>query len=212
MVRSVCAARPIATVLALLNWAALLSQLWLSLPAGQAQGQPVLLTLTNFFSFFTILTNLFAAVILIWTALTPDGPRPGLRTSAAVYIAVVGLGYSLLLRHLWDPQGLQRIVDILLHDINPAAYILFWFIFFRKGATLSWRSAFLWLIWPLLYLLYSMIRGSMIGWYPYPFLDPRLVPFPRIISTIVGFMTTFLVLGLAAVALTRKDSLQTPSG
>lgn len=209
--RSVCAARPIAATLALLNWTALLLQLWLALQAGRVQGQSVSLILTNFFSFFTILTNLFAAGILTWTALAPKSPPPGLRTSAAVYMAVVGLGYSLLLRHLWQPQGLQKLVDVLLHDIHPVAYVAFWLSFFRKGTALSWQSVFRWLIWPLIYLLYSMARGSLIGWYPYPFLDPNVVPLPRIISTIAGFMGTFLVLGLAAVALTRKDSLQTLS-
>ncbi len=30
-----------------------------------------------------------------------------------------------------------------------------------------------WLIFPLVYVIYSLIRGPYVDWYPYPFLDPR---------------------------------------
>jgi len=203
-------ARSIAAVLALLCWGALLLQLKLALATGHPNGQPTAEILTNYFSYFTIFINLFAATMFTWTALTPSGPPPGLRTVAAVYLAVGGLGYSLLLRNIWAPQGLQKLADILLHDVIPLAYILFWIVFFRKRATLPWRSAFVWLIWPLIYLIYSMIRGSIVGWYPYHFLDPRLLSYPRILSTIAGFIIAFLALGLAAISLTRRDSPQAP--
>jgi hypothetical protein len=203
-------ARSIASILAVICWGALLLQLWLTLSTGHAIGQSTIRTLTNYFSFFTILNNLFVAIMFTWTALTPHGPPPGLRTAIAVYIAVVGIGYSLLLRHIWDPQGLQKLADILLHDVIPLAYVLFWIVFFRKRTTLPWRSAFVWLIWPLIYLIYSMVRGSIVGWYPYHFLDPAAFGYPRVLSTIAGFIMAFLALGLAAVSLTRRDSPQAP--
>jgi hypothetical protein len=199
-----------AAIMAYICWGTLILQLWLMLSTGHANGQPTAEILTNYFSFFTILNNLFAAMMFTGTALTPHGPSPGLRTAAAVYIAVVGLGYSLLLRHVWAPQGLQKLADILLHDAIPLAYVLFWLIFFRKRTALPWRSAFVWLIWPLVYLIYSMVRGSSTGWYPYHFLDPRLFSYQRILSTIAGFIIAFLALGLAAVSLTRRDSPQAP--
>src|SRR2546430_1029791 len=160
-------ARSIAAILALVCWGALLLQLWLILANGHANGQPVFEILTNYFSFFTILNNLFVATMFTWTALTPHGPPPGLRTAVAVYIAVVGLGYSLLLRHIWDPQGLQKLADILLHDVMPLAYVIFWIVFCRRLRVLPWSAAIGWLIWPLIYLIYSMVRGSITGWYPY---------------------------------------------
>jgi hypothetical protein len=203
------AARYLALIAALVCWGALLLQLWLALGAGQANDQSAIRVLVNYFSYFTIFINLFAALMFTWTA-TTDAPPPGLRTAAAVYISVGGIGYSLLLRNVWDPQGLQKLADILLHDVIPLAYILFWLIFFRKRAPLPWRSAFVWLIWPLIYLIYSMVRGSIVGWYPYHFLDPRIFSYPRILSTVVGFLVAFLALGLAAVSLTRRDSQQAP--
>jgi uncharacterized membrane protein len=35
------------------------------------------------------------------------------------------------------------------------------------------RRALAWLLYPLVYLAYSLIRGPRVGWYPYPFLDPQ---------------------------------------
>jgi uncharacterized membrane protein len=40
---------------------------------------------------------------------------------------------------------------------------------------LSFRQAAAWLIYPLAWLGYTMLRGSLVGWYPYPFLNPDAV-------------------------------------
>jgi apolipoprotein N-acyltransferase len=129
----------------------------------------------------------------------------------ATYIAVVGTGYTLLLRHIWDPQGLQKVADVLLHDAIPVLYVLFWFIFCRKRKVLSWSDAFSWLILPTAYLIYSMVRGSITGWYPYHFLDPAQVSHTSIFIVIVGFIVAFIIMGLIVIALTRRNSADTLS-
>jgi hypothetical protein len=47
------------------------------------------------------------------------------QSGAAIYIAIVGIVYSFALRHIWDPQGLQKIADMLLHDSLPVLYVAF---------------------------------------------------------------------------------------
>lgn len=205
------AARATASILALLSWFALGLQLYLSLVLNNAQGIPLSQTLINFFSFFTILSNLLVALVYTFTALTPDKPSPNLQAAMATYIAVVGTGYTLLLRHIWDPQGLQKVADVLLHDAIPVLYVLFWFVFCRKRKALSWSDAFSWLILPTAYLIYSMVRGSTTGWYPYHFLDPAQVSRTSIFIVIVGFIVVFIIMGLIVVALTRRNSADTLS-
>ena len=51
----------------------------------------------------------------------------------AAYIAIVGIGYSLLLRHTWDPEGLQKVADILLHDAVPVMFVGCWLIALPKA-------------------------------------------------------------------------------
>ena len=49
--------------------------------------------------------------------------RPSVQAGTAVYIAIVGIVYQLLLRQLWNPQGAQWVADVLLHSIIPVGYV-----------------------------------------------------------------------------------------
>ena len=78
--------------------------------------------------------------------------------------------YNLVLRFLWDPQGWQLVADELLHTVIPLLFLLYWFLFVKRR-NLYWKDAFLWLIYPFVYLLYVFFRGAITGLYPYPFID-----------------------------------------
>ncbi len=54
----------------------------------------------------------------------------------------------------------------------PLLYVIFWIAFCRRLRALPRNHAYLWLIGPFVYLVYSMVRGHRIGWYPYHFLNP----------------------------------------
>src|ERR1700744_6219478 len=122
-----------AAVGALLGWFALALQLYLMLV--QAPGPERLGAVITYFSFFTILTNIFVAFVFSAVALCPRGgwgqwlQRPSIQAAAAVYIAIVGTIYQLLLRQLWNPQGAQWVADVLLHSIIPVGYVLYWLLF-----------------------------------------------------------------------------------
>jgi hypothetical protein len=82
-----------------------------------------------YFSFYTILTNLIVAVGLTCSLLLADSrcgsffSSPVLVSGTALYTAIVGALYSFLLRHLWNPEGSQKLADVLLHDVVPLAYV-----------------------------------------------------------------------------------------
>jgi hypothetical protein len=78
-----------------------------------------------YFSFFTILTNLIIAVGLTCSLLLADSRWGSFfsLSGTALYTAIVGALYSFLLRHLWNPEGSQKIADVLLHDVVPLAYV-----------------------------------------------------------------------------------------
>jgi hypothetical protein len=114
-----------AAVGALLGWSALALQLYLMLVQSPPGMAAVLGTVITFISFFTILTNLLVALVFSSVALraaTAWGrffSNPSMQAGAAVYIAIVGMVYRLLLRQLWNPQGAQWLADVLLHDLIP---------------------------------------------------------------------------------------------
>ncbi|MDW5264114.1 MULTISPECIES: Pr6Pr family membrane protein [Acidobacteriaceae] len=134
---------------------------------------------TNFFSFFTILTNLFVAIVLIVSAANlirhrdPTEADDILRGSATVSIAIVGLVFGLLLSHL--DSGLIPWTNFVLHSLMPVVMVLDWLIQPPK-AKLVPRHIWFWVVYPIAYLAYSLIRGAFTNWYPYWFIDPNKSP------------------------------------
>ncbi|EJQ95170.1 Pr6Pr family membrane protein [Bacillus cereus] len=171
-------------LLSLLAFSALITQF-----VTRAQVKPF--NPVNFFSFFTIESNILVAVILLLSSLvTATFGRSEqfgvLRGAATVYILTTGLIYFLLLRGL--EESLQTAipwVNTVLHYIMPLAMILDWVINPPTKAV-TWKQAASWLVFPLLYVVYSLIRGPFVNWYPYPFLDPRIGGYGRVLLYSIG--------------------------
>lgn len=130
------------------------------------------LTLGHFFSYFTVLTNTLTVVACLSISRNPNSrwSGPGRLTGLAGSMLVVALVYHLLLARLWNPQGWGWVADQLLHTVQPAGALLLWFLITRKKPHRP-AEVLRWMFYPLLYLVYSLVRGHFMGWYPYPFLD-----------------------------------------
>jgi hypothetical protein len=191
------------TISALIVWFALIAQFYLG--TG---------TTINFFSFFTILCNILIAVSLTCSLLMPLS-RPGLffsrlsvQSAIVLYIFIVGLVYNTVLRGIVVLTGWRWIVDNLLHVVVPILYIIYWFAFKSKGKLL-WRDGIYWIYFPLIYLIYSMIRGAIVHWYPYPFLNADLHGYPKVVLNIIGMISVFFIAGIILIAITRFYKKQT---
>ena len=160
--------RNLSILFAIIVWFAVLAQFYLIIENRVA---PVTETIIRFFSFFTILTNILVAVYFTIKALGRDQlGKAGLLTAITVYITIVGLVYQVLLRHIWQPTGLQMVVDELLHSVNPLLVISYWYLF-EKKFFVHYKEVFKWMIYPVVYLVYILTRGSFSGFYPYPFIN-----------------------------------------
>jgi hypothetical protein len=211
------AARTCMTAIAFIAWFALALQFYLMVIDSQAQGAARIRLIVNYFRFFTILTNLLVALGLTVPLVMPNScsgkffARSLIASGTAVYIAIVGITYSLLLRHLWNPQGAQKIADTLLHDVVPLLYVAYWLFFVPKGL-LRWKDALWWLPYPLAYFCYSLIRGAAIGWYPYPFIDAGKLGYSRVLANAAMLVFAFLTFALLVVAFGRRTGRNAPSG
>lgn len=130
----------------------------------------------NFFSFFTVQSNIFAAgMLLIGAFALAAGIQSKtldlLRGAATLYMVTTGVVFAILLSGLenvdltavpWD--------NTVLHYIMPVVLLVDWLID-RPHKTVQFTKALWWLSFPLAYVVYSLIRGSVVGWYPYPFLN-----------------------------------------
>lgn len=132
----------------------------------------------NFFSFFTIQSNLLAVAVLLYGV-----ARPGLsgrshtldlvRGAAVLYMTVTFVVYGVLLSGYQEAlQTTIPWVDTVVHRILPVVLLLDWVVD-PPDNRLSWREALpRWIVYPAAYGVYSWIRGPIVDWYPYPFLDP----------------------------------------
>jgi len=196
------------TILGLLGWLALVIQFCIMRSNGARIGLPFSVWGINFLSYFTILTNVLVAFSLsaaLFSSLSRAGAffsRATVQTAILGNIVVVGCVYNLILARLWNPQGLQWTVDVLLHSVIPLLYLLYWVLFVPKG-TLTFTDPFPWLIYPFLYLLYSLARGAMTGWYPYPFVDAAQFGYGTVCRNSLLLLLVFLGLFYLLVLVDR---------
>lgn len=164
--------------LATLSFTAIITQMIEMLQAGKS--------LVNFFSFFTIESNILAAALLLIAGVAGlAGSKKNLfeylRGAATVYMTMTGIIYIVLLSN--DPGTLLiPWVNTVLHYIMPVAVLIDWLIHPPIKA-ISYKRALTWMIFPVIYLVYSFIRGAFVGWYPYPFIDPSISSWRYIIAT-----------------------------
>ncbi|MDQ0473110.1 Pr6Pr family membrane protein [Labrys wisconsinensis] len=198
--------RPLLILIAVLVWPAALYQVFLATGMTMAAGHSLLDGLVTAFSFFTILTNLLVGVVTVALIRRGQGgtflTRPGTLAAVAVYILVVGVIYALLLSGLHVFTGLALVADSVVHRAVPVLYALYWLLFARKGA-LRWADPLAWLIYPLLYIVHTLVRGALTGRYPYPFADAARLGYPTALANGAAILAFFLGLGLVLVALDR---------
>lgn len=195
-----------ACILALIGWLAVLAQLYLIL-ANRVESLPI--TLLSFISYFTILTNILICLAFTTIALNShvNGEsfisKPSSLAAITVNIIIVAIVYNAVLRPIWDPQGLQRVVDELLHVVIPVLTLFYWLKFVPK-AGLKWSSAFSWLIYPLIYFFFILIRGELTGVYPYPFCNVGVLGYPKVCINCLLIGALFVGISLVFIALGRR--------
>lgn len=160
----------------------------------------------RFFSFFTILTNTLVAIYFTYVALGKYSKllnKPGALTAITVYILVVGLVYQFVLRAIWEPTGLQKIVDELLHSVVPVTTLIFWYLYEEKSK-IEIKGIVNWLIYPLVYLVFVLLRGSISDFYPYPFVNVPEIGMSQVLTNAVVLLFVFIVLSAAFVWIGKR--------
>jgi len=192
-------------ILSLFGWFALVAQFYLIIE-NRVTSVPE--TIVRYFSYFTILTNLMVAVCCTTllskfnSKLKRFFSKQSTLTAITVYITIVGIVYNIILRFLWKPQGLQWVVDELLHSIIPALFIALWIFFISKGK-ITGKSVLAWMLYPLIYLILVLTRGYYSSFYPYPFIDAGKIGYNETLINSAGMLLAFLVVSTVFIALNR---------
>ncbi len=167
---------------------------------------PLATRLGRLVSYFTIQSNLLVAVTAVQLARDPlrDGRwwRP-VRFAGMVGITVTGLVHFVLLRPLLDLEGSNALADVLLHLVVPLLAVGGWLLAGPRPRW-SWKDAAVALLWPLLWLVWTVAVGALSGWVPYPFLDVETEGAAAVAVTCVGVTVLFVVLLAVLLALDRR--------
>lgn len=186
--------------------AALLVQLVLVLLGDD--GGPVA-RVVRFLSYFTVESNILVAVVCALLARDPSRDSARWRVAhldSVLCITVTGLVYVNVLRGTVELEGLALVTDFVFHTLVPVLALVGWVLFGPHG---RWslpvlRSA---LIFPVAYLVWTLVRGAAVGEYPYPFIDVAALGYPRALLNAVAVTALFAVLsGLLLLADRRLAS------
>lgn len=160
----------------------------------------------NFFGFFTIQSNVLAAVVLATTAvLTLAGRRAPdalvlARAAVTAYMVVVGVVYNTLLTGV--PGGVELAwANTVMHVLFPVYCLLDWALV-RDRAAPPWRRLCLVLVYPVLWCAVVLLRGATDGWVPYPFLNP-VTGYGSVAFYVFLIAAAFVLAGAGVFALGR---------
>ncbi|MEZ2370141.1 Pr6Pr family membrane protein [Arthrobacter sp. RCC_34] len=159
---------------------------------------------SNFLSYFTIQSNIIVVIVLAIAAVAAWRGRGTrwldyLRGAATVYISITGVVYSLLLSDI-DVNTPLPWVNVVLHYTIPTITVIDWLVDL-PSPRIGLRTALIWLAYPALYLVYSLVRGPLVDWYPYPFLDPRISGYGQVaVMSVVIAVAAFVFVAAAALS------------
>jgi hypothetical protein len=172
--------------------------------------------IVNFFSFFTIDSNvLTVAVFLIGAVclIKNETPEPRWlsigRSAVTAYMATTGVVYNVLLRGIELPQGSTLPwSNEVLHVVAPILMVLDW-LFAPGRNRLEWKTIWVTVSFPLVWGIYTLIRGPLVYdavygnpfWYPYPFMNPVTAPYGYVTVAFYLVLIAGLIGGVGALVI-----------
>ncbi|RFZ95082.1 hypothetical protein D0C36_06020 [Mucilaginibacter conchicola] len=201
--------RAFSAVIAVVCLAAVGLQLAISLPAYFEKGRSLGGSLVEYFSYFTIQSNLLVALATGSVAVGGFSDRfftrPKVLSAIVVYITIVCVVYNAVLRAIFHPVGWGRVADELLHVADPLLYIIFWLMVVPKNG-IAYKSTLSWLLYPLVYIVYILIRGAFTARYPYFFLDTVKYGYPKVAVHIAILVVVFWMFCLLYAFIAQRIS------
>jgi len=162
----------------------------------------------EFFSYFTIISNVLAAVALTAPLVAPASAvarwaeTSNTRIAIALYLALTAVIYHTLLAHAWDLTPWRRVSSDVQHTLTPALFLIDWLWRGGQGEA-RWYAAVKTVRIPAIYGAWTLAHGALSGFYPYPFLNVAKRGYPAVLVTMGVMFLGFLGVALAFTALHR---------
>ena len=161
---------------------------------------------TEYFVFFSIDSSIFAGAVGLvgaWVLLSGKKEterQQTIRLVATVSMIIVGVVYHALLGDsAVDPADIGYewpvIPNLVIHTWAPIAVAIDYLISVR-GSVPKWRKALWVVVYPLVWLTFSVVRGLLDNWWPYWFINPNSeIGVSGMITYILIIASAFIILG-----------------
>ncbi|MEG3636526.1 Pr6Pr family membrane protein [Micromonospora palythoicola] len=178
-------------------------------------------TVTGLLPYFTIQSNLAVGLVAgyaIWRARRgrPD-PPDAVPAAVTLYITITAVVYHLVLANPASPFAMpqpdralgEAFGNQFLHTVVPLLAVAEWALLGRHGR-LRLRHALWWLVFPLGYLGFALVRGLVVHRYPYPFLDAGELGYAGVGIVSACLAVVFWLLGVLLVGIDRTLTRRRP--
>lgn len=184
---------------------ALLVQLWIAVrvsatpsahAVGTLAGAPLANRILRVLSFFTVQSNILSGVTS--AQLARDPARDGrvwraVRLASLFGIAVTGIVYAKVLAKVHEPQGWQEtFTNDVFHYVVPCMMVVGWMLFGPRPR-ITGETIALAMLWPVAWVVYTLIHGASTSWYPYPFMDVSSHGYALVLANAVLVLVVLLV-------------------
>jgi hypothetical protein len=121
---------------------------------------------------------------------------------------ITGLVYNVLLRNIPGDGSYEppRWCNEVMHVWVPIFILLDWLLAPGR-ARVPWKRLWLVVSFPLAWLAFTMIRGAITLWYPYPFLEPSGPGgIPSLLVYVIGIAAFIVAVASAAIGFARLSA------
>jgi hypothetical protein len=164
--------------------------------------------LFEFFSYFTVESNIFVGVATGMLAFRQDRDGPFwrvLRIGSMFGITVTLIMYHFFLAPLAAFTGVAAASNVGLHYVVPIFAIVGW-VLFGPHPRVTWKALLLAGIWPLAFMVLTVAQGAITGFYPYPFVNIDKLGFWQVALNGIGIIALVLAVGAIYLLLDRVIS------
>lgn len=161
-------------------------------------GQGLLGRIFDYFTYFTLWSNIVVAIVMLMLFARPDRDSFWFRVfrlDSVLMIVVTGIIYNIVLASTATNRGLEVWTNFCLHILTPIVTFAVWLIAGPRG-WISWRIIGASLILPIGWLVFALIRGAFIGAYPYGFLDVITLGYVTVFTNVAGIVVFAIALCL----------------
>jgi uncharacterized membrane protein SirB2 len=202
-------ARPTSKTLAMIGVAvgvvAVTAELAMEISGRFAKGDGLAAALAHVLAYFTIVSNV--AVVLAYTGALRGNSATWLRPHimrgmTLAMIALVMLTYFFIISRTEHPRGIAWLCAMIMHYVTPPLYALWWVLYMPHGQ-LKLRDVGAMLVPSVVYMIYVLIRGRLVGEYPYAMLDATRIGSGSVTLHAIGLLVALAALCAAVIALDR---------